>query len=153
MTAEESVIHVDHLFEFQVGSPYQQVAPLFGAWAERAWAGPDWTPRFLVPDPPQDREGMVFLLPREGSTSVWVNTAFDLEKGIIQYVYVLPEVQAVVIDIQLSRPEKNATAVKVRYRRTALDPRCNGRIQELGQLDASSGPIWAAGIESCLKAG
>lgn len=151
MTAETAVVRVDNRFEFVVRAPCEQVAPLFGAWAERAWAGPDWNPRFLVPDPPRDQEGMVFLLPHEDSTSVWVNTVFDLDRGVIQYVYVLPEIQAVVIDIRLSRQGAEATAAWVRYRRTALDPRQNARVLELGRRDAHSGPEWAADIEACLK--
>ena len=146
-----AVAQVDNQFEFRVREPYGKVAPLFGAWAERSWAGKDWNPRFLFPDPPGDRDGMVFLLPHGGSTSTWVNTAFNLETGTIQYVYVLPGVQAVVIDIQLAAATVAATTARVRYRRTALDPGHNERIKALGRQDAQNGPEWASAIEASFR--
>ena len=109
--------HSSSSFEFTVGAPYERVAPLFGADAERAWAGDEWDPRFLHPDPARDAEGAVFTLTRGGHTAVWVNTVFDLEHGRFAYAYVIPEVLATRIDIRLSRPDAATTHVRVLYER------------------------------------
>src|ERR1041384_4853461 len=96
------VIHVENAFEFNVRAPYDKVAPLFGAHGERAWAGENWDPQFLHPQPARDIEGEVFTVAHGHTHATWVNTAFDLQSGHMQYVYVIPEVQAVLINVQLS---------------------------------------------------
>lgn len=144
-------IRTDNSFEFTVPAALERVAPLFGAWAERAWAGPDWSPRFLHPEPAHDEEGMVFQVAHAEGISTWVNTLLDLDAGRIQYVYVLPGVQAVVIDLRLSRLREDETAVVVRYRRTALDAAHDDPIEALGRGDAANGPKWAAALATCLR--
>jgi hypothetical protein len=52
-TPKGPVVHVENGFEFIAHGPYKTVAPLFGAFVERAWAGDDWTPEFLYPLPPR----------------------------------------------------------------------------------------------------
>lgn len=146
-------VREDHSFAFAVRFPYAQVAPLFGAWTERLWAGPDWRPRFIFPNPPEDLEGMVFTVPHGRRASVWLNTAFDLERGRVQYAYVVPGVQAVLIDIALSPSDEGGTAAEVRYRRTALASRHNARVREMARNDAASGPLWARQIEASLAMG
>ena len=145
------VARVDNRFEFTVKGSFPKVAPMFGAWAERAWAGQDWDPQFLFPNPPQDQDGMVFTVDHGHHESIWVNTAYDPEQGRFQYVYVIPGMQAVVIDVNLARKGDQETSASVRYRRTALDPRHNDRIQALGRSDANNGPKWAAEIQAGLK--
>ncbi len=56
------VIRVENSFELSVQGPFARVVPLFGAWEERAWAGEDWTPAFLYPQPARDEQGEVFTL-------------------------------------------------------------------------------------------
>src|SRR5215468_10658349 len=84
------VTHVENGFEFTVHAPYDKVAPLFGAHGERAWGGADWDPQFLHPQPARDVAGEVFSVAHGHGRSTWVNTAFDLETGHVQYVYVVP---------------------------------------------------------------
>ena len=93
--AKGPVAHVENGFEFTVHAPYDKVAPLFGAHGERAWAGEHWDPQFLHPQPAQDVVGEVFTVAHGHTRATWVNTAFDLQSGHMQYVYVIPDVQAV----------------------------------------------------------
>jgi hypothetical protein len=150
-TPKEPVVHVENGFEFTARGPYKTVAPLFGAFVERAWAGDDWTPEFLYPSPPRDTLGEVFTIPHGHLRSTWVNTAFDLESGHVQYVYVIPDAQAVLIDIHLEQKGPSITGVKVVYQRTALDPRLNGHISELGEKDRGMGKEWETAIDTYLR--
>src|SRR5438552_12609459 len=78
-------------FEFIAHAPYAQVFPLFGADKERVWAGKEWDPTFIYPKPAIDVEGAVFTVQHGHATTVpWVNTAFDPQRGHVQYVYVVP---------------------------------------------------------------
>lgn len=144
------VVHVENGFEFTVRAPYDKVFPLFGAHGERAWGGKDWDPQFLHPQPAQDVEGEVFTVAHGHTSATWVNTAFDLSSGHVQYVYVIPDLQAVLIDIHLGRDESAKTRVKVLYERTALQSQFNERIREMGHKDATSSDEWRNAIEKYL---
>lgn len=146
------VVHVENAFEFTAHGPYQAVAPLFGAWGERAWAGDHWKPRFLYPQPPSDIAGEVFTVAHSHLQSTWVNTAFDLDSGHVQYVYIIPEAQAVLIDIHLHAHDANSTDVKVVYQRTALSSDFNDHVTELGGQDRNSVAEWQKSIDGYLKA-
>ena len=142
----DPVAHVENTFELTVAAPYDRVAPLFGAWAERAWAGAEWQPEFLYPLPPRDEPGEVFLVTHGPHRAIWVNTAFDLKSGIIQYVYVIPNVLVTVIDIHVERAGPSSTHARVTYRRTALDPKENPHVTELGAHDRGAGKGWETAI-------
>jgi hypothetical protein len=149
--ASGPVVHVENGFEFTVHAPYKNVAPLFGAHEERAWGGPHWNPYFLYPQPARDIAGEVFSVGHGHTRSTWVNTAFDLESGHVQYVYVVPDAQAVLIDIHLHEDSPSNTTAKVVYQRTALTPGFNSQVTELGHNDATSANEWQTAIESYLK--
>ena len=126
------------------------VAPLFGAERERQWDH-DWNPRFIWPEEPSDREGMVFAVPHEHEEAVWVNTAYDLAAGRIQYAYVLPHVLATTVTVSLG-DTAGRTHVRVRYERTALSDAASHRVAALGEQDANAGPEWQRLIEHYLNA-
>jgi len=147
--------HTREEFRFALALPYDEAAPLFGAWAEQKW-DPDWKPRFLYPNPPADQEGAVFTVDQTPAyTSVWNTTVFDLPGGHIQYVYVMmsrepfpvPELLTR-IDIRLAG-NGGGTDVAVVYQRTALHAGANCHVREMAASDARSGPLWQAAIEAC----
>ncbi len=139
--------HARTEFQFTIDLPYDAAAPLFGALAEQKWA-PDFKPVFLYPDPPEDREGMVFRVAHPGHSSIWVNTLFDLAGGRVQYVYVLEGALVTRIDIHLTRLGESQTGVKVAYERTALDPAANSHLQEFARHDAAAGHEWQAALNA-----
>ena len=144
------VVHVENGFEFIAHGPYKIVAPLFGASAERVW-GEGWNPKFLYPSPERDTFGEVFTVAHSHLKSVWVNTALDLETGHIQYVYVIPDAQAVLIDIHLQERDPSTTDVKVVYHRTALNPSFNAHVTKLGNDDRDMGNEWQTSIDGFLQ--
>lgn len=148
-SGSEPVLHVRNEFEFTINAPYKQAAPLFGADAERAWAGPDWNPKFLFPPhdaAAKDVPGAVFIIKHgHNHHAAWINTAFDLDAGHVQYVYVLGDVMVTLIDIHLAPVEAGgvpATHVKVAYERTALSPEANDHVRQFAESDRKSGPHW-----------
>lgn len=150
--ASGPVARVENGFEFTVHAPFKAVVPLFGASAERAWAGSHWNPQFVYPLPERDQPGEVFTVGHGDTHSTWVNTVFDLDAGRIQYVYVIPGAQVAVIDIYARPLDASTTGVKVVYRRTALDPALNTHVSEMGRKDGASGPEWETAINAYLKA-
>src|SRR5271167_1816748 len=82
--AAAKLAHTRTEFSFTVDAPFEQVVPLFGAHEERKWAD-GWDPQFVYPTPARDQQGEVFKVAHGQHSSVWVNTAFDLAAGRIQY--------------------------------------------------------------------
>lgn len=142
-------LRVRNSFDFTVHAPQSAVAPLFGAHLERQWAE-GWDPQFVYPQPPGDQAGEVFTVSHGAHTSTWVNTALDFERGHIQYVYVVPEAMAVLIDIRLTATGTSETHVAVTYERTALSPDLNDHVRKQGESDSRSGPHWQKAIEGYL---
>jgi hypothetical protein len=143
---------VINTFEFIVRAPMVQAAPLFGPEAERAWAGADWNPEFVYPQPGQDVEGAVFRIRRGSNNSIWVNTLFDLDGGRMQYVAFIPDLLVTTVDVRLRPFDPSSTKVEVTYTRTALDPAANEHVEALGNNDRGSGPQWQQAIEAYLTA-
>src|SRR5882757_4357671 len=82
--------HARNGFQFHVRAPLSQAALLFGPDGERCWAGPQWNPSFLHPQPGSDIEGAIFTIQHGHGNAVWVNTLFDPIKGRMQYVAFMP---------------------------------------------------------------
>jgi hypothetical protein len=146
-------VRVSHSFEFDVHAPQKEVGPLFGAEGERCWAGKHWNPLFAYPQPGKDVEGAVFTVAHGAHEVVWVNTIFDLAGGRMQYVAVIPKIQAFMVDVKLSLAGPAVTHVGVTYTRTALDTAENDTVTAMGKTDSESGPDWQRSIESFLKSG
>jgi hypothetical protein len=143
-------VHVVNSFTFEIAAPMKTVAPLFAAEAERTWAGDQWNPVFLYPQPGRDIEGAVFTTKHGSLTTVWVNTIFNVEAGRMQYVAFIADKLATIVDVQVTAPASNRASVKVTYTRTALDPAANDHVKSLGQQDAVSAPEWQQSIEQAL---
>jgi hypothetical protein len=143
-------VHVRSHFSFTLHAAAAAVFPLFGADRERNWAT-GWAPSFLYPDPPRDSLGMVFTIAHGQTRSVWVNTAFDPATGRVQYVYVIPDALATLIDIQVTALDSATTGVSVTYERTALSPDANDHVRALGDHDGGQGPEWQAAIADYLS--
>jgi hypothetical protein len=143
-------VHVRNSFEFVIRAPLDRAAILFGPDGERCWAGQDWNPVFLYPQPEKDVQGAVFTIQRGPHKSVWVNTIFDPLAGRMQYVSFIPERLVCVVDVCLTSVDSSSTRVEVAYARTALDPAANDDVEALGKSDNKSGPDWQQAIERCL---
>jgi len=147
------VVHVRNEFEFTAHAPYQAVAPLFGPEGERVWAGGHWDPHFLYPRPAQDIQGAVFTIRHGHHQAYWINTSFDLGGRHFQYVYCIPEMMMVLIDVRFSELDAENTKVNVAYERTALSAEANERVTEMAKADRESGKEWGSAINDYLAKG
>ena len=141
--------HTEAHFSFTAHAPMAQVVPLFGADRERLWA-PHWNPEFIRPNPAADAPGMVFTVAHGHLDSVWVNTAFDLQAGRIQYVYTIPDHLVTVITLNV-KPQGEQTYVDVKYERTSLQPEADAHVEEMAKQDRTSGPEWESQINTYLE--
>jgi hypothetical protein len=148
--ARKSLAHTRTEFSFTANAPFEQTAPLFGANEERKWS-PDWNPQSVYPIPAHDQQGMVFQVAHGQMTSTWVNTAFDLSAGHIQYAYVLNDAMVTTIDIHLKREGEQKTGVDVVYERTALMPEANEHVQHFAKGDALARDEWEGQVNGYLE--
>ncbi len=147
MQTPNEPVHLTSTFHFEVHAPFSRVATLFGPESEKTWAGPNWQPTFLYPVPAHDTQGAVFTVPHGPHTSIWVNTVYDVPTGRMQYVAIIPDIVASVIDVHVTSTSPTQTAVDVTYTRTALDPAANNDVRTLAHHHAASGPAWQTSIE------
>ncbi|MGC2110255.1 MAG: hypothetical protein WA655_12115, partial [Candidatus Korobacteraceae bacterium] len=147
--ASAELAHTRVEFQFTANAPFEQTAPLFGAHEERKWS-PDWDPQFVYPTPARDQPGMVFRVEHPHHSSIWVNTAFDLAAGHIQYAYVLNDAMVTLIEIHLTRESAQQTGVDVVYERTALLPEANEHVQHFADGDKKAGKEWEDAINGYL---
>ena len=142
--------HVRNSFDLTVALPYERAAPLFGPNGERTWAGDDWDPQFLYPQPGKDVPGAVFTIQHGTHDAIWVNTAFDLKSRHFQYVYFVPETLVTTINVDFASLDGGRTRVMVTYERTALAAEANTTVEDLGRKDSDRGPEWQRLIEDYL---
>ena len=148
---QRTALHTHNEFNFTVQAPMTVAAPFFGANEERKWAE-GWNPKFLKPNPVRDEQGAVFTIAHPGGAdAIWVMTAADFAGGHIQYVYVIPDAMATLIDIHLTQANSKTTAVHVVYERTALRPEGNAHVEHFAKNDGGQGPEWADAINGYLK--
>jgi hypothetical protein len=146
----QSSLHLEASFDLVVHAPYAVTAPLFGPIGERAWAGEDWDPQFVHPQPGRDVEGAVFTVRHGTHTTIWVNTLSDLEARHVQYVYFLPELMVTVIDVRFKVMDADTTGVNVVYTRTALTAQGNEEVARRSEEDKTAGKQWQQAIDTCL---
>ena len=146
----DGLAHTRTEFHFIANASLEQTAPLFGADEERKWA-PGWNPKFIYPQPAHDQAGMVFQVAHGPMTATWVNTAFDLAAGSIQYAYVLADAMVATIDIRLTRTAGDKTDVSVVYERTALLPEANDHVRHFAKGDEEAGKQWEEQINGYLR--
>jgi hypothetical protein len=139
--APVALAHVSNSFHFLVHAPLGRAAPLFGPEGERRWAGAEWNPQFLYPQPAKDVQGAVFTVQQGDRKSVWITTLFDVDRGRMQYVSVVPGIRASIVDVRLNAVDASTTRVEVTYVRTALHGSANEEVLALGQSDRQEGPI------------
>jgi hypothetical protein len=147
--APVALAHVSNSFHFVVHAPLGSAAPLFGP--EGEWAGEEWDPQFLYLQPAKDVPGAVFTVQQGNRKSVWVTTLFDVDRGRMQYVSVVPGVRASIVDVRLTAVDASTTRVEVTYVRTALDGSANEEVRALGESDRQEGPHWQEAIETYLR--
>lgn len=146
---QETTMHTKTTFELNVATSYVKAFALFGPEGERVWAGKDWDPQVVWPEPGRDAAGMVFTVSHGPLKAVWVNTEFDEKAGRLKYVYVIPETMATTIDVRL-RDEGARTHVTVTYERTALSEAGRGHVAAMTGEDRKAGAEWQAALDEYL---
>ncbi|MGA3091081.1 MAG: hypothetical protein ABSD75_20935 [Terriglobales bacterium] len=151
--APVALAHVGNSFQFLLRAPLARAAMLFGPEGERSWAGEDWNPQFLYPQPGRDIQGAVFTVQQGQRKSIWITTVFDASNGRMQYVSFVPNVSVSTVDVQLRSVDASTTGVEVTYVRTALDATVNAEVEGLGRSDRQKGILWQEAIETYLRKG
>jgi hypothetical protein len=150
-TAPAAPLYAETSFELAVPASYAETAPLFGPIGERVWAGPDWDPHFIHPQPAKDIQGAVFTVAHGPLTTVWINTLFDADGRHFQYVYFVPEMMVTMIDVRFTPVDAKLTKVHVVYTRTALSEEGNRHVAAMTDQDKRAGTEWQQMIGKYLS--
>ena len=144
--------HESSSFDITVNAPYEVAAPLFGAQGERAWAGKEWDPQFLYPQPASDVSGAVFTVSHGPHHMLWITPVFDIPNRHIQHVIIIPDHMVATIDIRLQPSGDGKTRVHVIYEHTALTPSANEQVHNLAMKAAAQAQEWETAINQSLSA-
>lgn len=147
----EPMVQKTSSFDLLVRLPLAQAAALFGPEGERAWAGNDWKPEFIYPQPARDELGAVFSISHGQHRSIWVTTAFDLDARHFQYVYFMPDILVTTIDVRFNVIGPELSGVHVSYTRTALTPAGNEHVAALAAGDSTAGREWQEALDDYLR--
>ena len=79
-------------------------------------------------------------------TATWINTAFDMQTGRVQYVYVIPDVMVTLLHVSLTTNADSRTDVEVVYERTALAVEMNAIVSAHHSLDPHMREHWETSI-------
>ena len=90
--------HSERTFEFLAEAPLSEVAPLFGAHKERAWA-PNGIRASSGRHPPRIGPAWSSRCPAAHGKAIWINTCFDPQNGRVQYAYVLENAMTTLITL------------------------------------------------------
>jgi hypothetical protein len=137
-------------FDILVHLPYVEAAPLFGPEGERPWAGKQWNPQFLYPQPAHDEQGAVFTIQPGPVTAVWVNTLFDLDMRHFIYACFITGIMVTTVDVRFNPIEPAATKVHVVYTRTALTLEGNDHVTTFTDADKTAAHDWQQAIDDYL---
>jgi hypothetical protein len=123
-------------FTINLKGSIAEVTPLFGPVREAEWA-PSWKPRFLHPAQDAQAEGAVFTtVASNGKERLWLLTAYDVDAGRVEYVFIAPGFTANEIKI-LVRPDGDRQCkATITYRHSAIAPKGNEEVEKLS-------PQWA----------
>jgi hypothetical protein len=146
----EELLRLSTSFDLAVTASFAETTQLFTPEGERAWAGEDWDPQFVYPQPGRDEPGAVFTIGQADRKATWVITQLNLEAKHFQYVYFLPDLMIAMIDVHFKTPSPGQTRVHVIYTRTALTPEGNGLVTAKAAEDRMAEREWQAALDKHL---
>jgi len=138
-------------FTISLKGSIAEVTPLFGPVREAEWA-PGWAPHFLHPPEAGQREGAVFTTTtKDGRERLWLLTAYDVEQGRVEYVFIAPGFTANQIKIQVTSDGDRQCKATITYRHSALMPEGNEEVNKLDADWAEQQQVhWEAAINAAL---
>lgn len=139
-------VHVDRAGGFIMALAVSDAFPLFSAEGERRWVV-GWDPRYLSPNGPHAREGLVFQTIKEGvGTATWVQTRHAPAAGVASFVYVVPGHHTAMVDVRVTSHSENRSRASVKYRMTSLSSDADDFVRAFGEAFEDFMAHWAEAI-------
>ncbi len=142
--------HVETSIVIDLEAPPAVVLPLFGPIREAEWAH-GWNPTMLYPADGRQISGSVFKTGHDHEVT-WILTRFDDSALEVAYAQVLPAAWAGEVLIRLKPTAHGRKQATVTYRRTALAPDADRRVEEFGREFAQQRDHWQDAINHRLRA-
>jgi len=141
-------------FTINLRGSVADVTPLFGPVREAEWA-PNWKPRFLHPALGAQSEGAVFTsVSSNGTERLWLLTAYDVNEGRVEYVFIAPGFTANQIKIRVVPNGDGQCKATITYRHSALAPGGNDEVEKLNPHWAEQERVhWGRAINGTLAKG
>jgi hypothetical protein len=150
--AEPPLPSATRSFTITLHARRDRACALFGPVAEKQWS-PEWNPEFISRSGTKGNpKRAVFTTPGHArGRLLWILTAFDCNRGFVQYVVVDPGFLVTVIEIRCTPLRAAATRTTVTYRKTALSQAAGAAIRHFRRHFAAQGPHWERAINAALE--
>lgn len=141
-------------FTINLRGSVADVTPLFGPVREADWA-PNWKPRFLHPAQGAQSEGAVFTsISSNGTERLWLLTAYDVNEGRVEYVFIAPGFTANQIKIRVVPNGDGQCKATITYWHSALALKGNEEVEKLNPHWAEQQRVhWETAINETLAKG
>jgi len=138
-------------FTINLKGSVAEVTPLFGPVREAEWA-PSWQPRFLHRMQDAQAEGAVFTtVSSNGKERLWLLTAYDVDAGRVEYVFVAPGFTANEIKIRVQPDGDRQCKATITYRHSAIAPEGNEEVEKLNsQWAEQQRAHWETAVNTVL---
>ncbi len=146
-------VHVERTGVVAMALPFAEAFTLFSAEGERRWVA-GWDPRYLSPNGPHAREGLVFQTIKEGvGTATWIQTRYAPAAGVASFVYVVPDHHTAMVDVRVTSDSKNRSRASVKYRMTSLSSDADDFVRAFGEAFEDFMARWAEAIQRHIVEG
>lgn len=109
---------VSHSYEQNMNGSIEEIMPLYCPVREIEWCE-NWDYKAVYSNSGLVEKDCIFITPGEQDV-VWVVSEFDLEKGLVEMFYHVPEEQVTKLEIKVTPITDQKTKAVIRYSKTSL---------------------------------
>ena len=110
---------ISHTYEHTINGTVEEIMPLYCPVREVDWCE-GWNPKVVYSNSGLVEKDCIFITSHGDDNFVWVVTDYDIEKGHVEMVYLIPNVLVTKLEIRLTPISKEITKAEITYSKTSL---------------------------------
>ena len=110
---------VTHSYEQTIHGTIEEIFPLYCPVREVEWCE-GWNPKVVYSNSGVVEPGCVFITEHDGHEATWYVTEYDIEKGRVEMIYLLPGVLITKLEITVKAISDKKTKATLTYSKTSL---------------------------------
>jgi hypothetical protein len=120
---------ISHTYEQTINGSIKEIMPLYCPVREMDWCE-NWSPKAVYSNSGLVEKDCIFITSHGETDIVWIVTDYDIEKGHVEMVYLVPEVLVTKLEIQLTPITEDMTKALITYSKSSLSEMGNKVLEE-----------------------